>query len=80
MRGRKLWSLKKGLKSEKLCITFEALHYHWIFPAFFLKFEIRILFADTILYFQVFLDVREMPPYELLLKIFLCDPRGLQRR
>ena len=41
---------------------------------FFHNFEIRILCADAILYFQVVLYIREMPPYELLLKIFLCDP------
>ena len=59
---------KKGLKApEKLCIIGSL-------PYFFLHFEIRILFADAILYFQVVLKARKMPPYELLLKIFLCDP------
>ena len=40
----------------------------------FLNFEIWIVFTDDILYFQVVLYVREMPPYELLLQIFLFDP------
>ena len=38
-----------------------------------LNLETRILFADAIVYFQVVSYEREMPPYELLLKIFLCD-------
>ena len=64
---------KTRVKSpEELCIIGSLLH-------FFSNFERQILFADAILYFQVVLYVREMPPYELPLKVFLCDPRGLNR-
>ena len=58
---------KTGLKApEKLCIIGFLLH-------FFSNFEIWILFADAIVYFQVVLYVRELPPYGLVLKISPCD-------
>lgn len=62
---------EKGLKApEKIRIIGSLLHFKK-------KVEIRIiLFSDTILCFQVFSYVREMPAYELLLKMFLCDPPG----
>ena len=67
-KGWLVMESKKGVKApEKLWIIGFLLH-------FFLKFRIRILIADAIVYFQVVLYVREMPLYELLLKIFLCDP------
>ena len=59
---------EKGLKTpEQLCIIGSLQH-------FFLFFDIRILFADAILYFQVVLHVREMPPNKLLLNRFLRAP------
>ena len=46
---------------KKLCAIGSSLH--------FFTFEIRILFADAIVCFQVVLYVREIPPYELLLVV-----------
>ena len=61
-------SKREGLKTrEKLCIVESLLHS-------FQTFETRIVFAGAMLHFQVVLDVREMPPYEFLLKIRLWDP------
>ena len=59
---------KKELKSaEKLRIIRSLLH-------FSKNFRNKDFFADAILYFHVVLYVRETPPYELLRKVFLCDP------
>ena len=62
------------MESKKGQKTPEKLYIIGSLRQFFENFEIRILFADDILSFQVVLHAREMPPYELLLKIFLCDP------
>ena len=57
---------EKGLKTpEKLCWVMGSLQH------FLYTFELRILFADAIVYFQVFLYVRQLPPYEFLLEIFM---------
>ena len=59
---------KTGLKApEKLCTNGSLMHK---------KNSIRILFADIChsysIYFPVVLYVREMPPYELLLKVVVA--------
>ena len=64
-KGTVSYGVQKGAKNTRnaLCIIGHLLHV-------FLKFKIRILFALAVLYFQVLLYIREMPPYELLHKTF----------